>query len=610
MLYFRYFLIAVLVLVSSVGEANPPLNPNVEEPLYTSKDFITIGSAFTSGIEGPAVDLNGNLFAVNIEKSGTIAIVDIAGNAKIFATLPAGSVGNGIRFDKPGNMYIADYKAHNILVIPVGKTVAEVYAHNASFNQPNDLAIMSSGILFASDPNWSNNTGKLWRIGTDKVPVLLDGTMGTTNGIEVSQDEKRLYVGESAQRKIWRYDLNEKGEISNKTVFVSFTDFDLDGMRSDVDGNLYVSRYGKGTVAIFSPDGTLLHEVTLKGKSVSNIAFGGSDGRTCFLTMQDRKMIETFRTETPGREWMVSHVRTIPIFAKTTKETITIDGLLTECSWANANDVTFANVNIGNSKSNSDNSMKVRTLWDQDNFYVGYEVTDQKIENPSTKNIWEQDSGGLYIDPGNEKAATIDDSDGTKDFDYEFIINAVDAIGYFHASLISETLIQHKTILTPTGYTIELAIPWSQIKTTPFPYKVMGILFDNNDRDNGVATTYDWKNLIATGVYARPNLWGDISLTKLLTCDQSTGIGVSHEIEDVIVFPNPFNTSSTIKISSGITLENAVMKVYDLCGREVRTVSINNSETKIEKGNIQSGIYIYNVINDKKIIKNGKFVVK
>jgi len=306
MKYFCYLFVAVFILVSGKGEANPT-NDSVVEELYISEDFTAEG-LFTGGIEGPAVDSKGNLYAVNFQKDGTIGIIDTAGNARIFCALPAGSIGNGIRFDKLDNMYIADYTGHNILLIPAGKSEAEVYLHNASFNQPNDLAIMSNGILFASDPSWSNSKGKLWSIGTDKVAVLLDGNMGTTNGIEVSQDEKRLYVNETVQQKIWKFDLNENGEISNKTLFVSFTDdYGLDGMRCDVDGNLYVTRFGKGTIAIFSPDGILLHEVPLKGSEPSNIAFGGVDGRTCFVTMADRKMIEMFRTETPGREWMLNH---------------------------------------------------------------------------------------------------------------------------------------------------------------------------------------------------------------------------------------------------------------------------------------------------------------
>ena len=46
----------------------------------------------------------------------------------------------------------------------------------------------------------------------------------------------------------------------------------------------------------------LLHEVRLKGRKPTNVAFGGPDGRTVFVTLQDRGAIEAFRTELPGRE--------------------------------------------------------------------------------------------------------------------------------------------------------------------------------------------------------------------------------------------------------------------------------------------------------------------
>jgi gluconolactonase len=133
--------------------------------------------------------------------------------------------------------------------------------------------------------------------------TLLEDHMGTTNGIEVSPDEKKLYVNESVQRKVWVYDLYENGGISNKRLLIEFPDFGMDGMRCDVEGNLYIARYGKGVVAKVSPDGKLLKEIVLNGKKSSNIAFGGTDGKTAYVTLQDNNNIETFRVESPGREW-------------------------------------------------------------------------------------------------------------------------------------------------------------------------------------------------------------------------------------------------------------------------------------------------------------------
>jgi len=112
-----------------------------------------------------------------------------------------------------------------------------------------------------------------------------------------------LYVNESVQRKVWAYDLSGDGAISNKRLLIEFQDFGMDGMRCDVDGNLYIARHGKGTVAKVSPKGELLKEIPLMGKKPSNIAFGGPDGKTAYVTLQDHGNIETFRVETAGREW-------------------------------------------------------------------------------------------------------------------------------------------------------------------------------------------------------------------------------------------------------------------------------------------------------------------
>ena len=269
---------------------------------YQTQD-LTAENLFTGNIEGPNVDKKGNLYVVNFQKDGTIGVVSKKGKVKLFVTLPEGSTANSIMFDVNENLLLADFTGHNVLKVDKKTKAVSVYCHNDQFNQPNDLCINKKGQLFASDPNWKESTGKLWRIDTNGQSVLLAENLGTTNGIELSPDEKILYVNESVQRKIWAFDVDEKGDISNKRLLIEFTDFGFDGMKCDLEGNLYVARYGKGTIAIIEPDGELFREVELKGKNVSNITFGGKDGKTCFVTLQDRKCVETFRSEIPGKRW-------------------------------------------------------------------------------------------------------------------------------------------------------------------------------------------------------------------------------------------------------------------------------------------------------------------
>ena len=276
----------------------------MNEELFVSQEFTPV-NGFTSGIEGPACDAAGNLYAVNYERQHTIGKVTPDGTSSVFIELPTGSIGNGIRFNSEGFMFIADYTNHNVLKVDMDTRNITVHAHEPTMNQPNDLAIGANDILYASDPNWGASTGQIWRVDTDGAVTLLEADMGTTNGIEVSPDESVLYVNESAQRNVWAYDLSPAGEISNKRLLIQFPDFNMDGMRCDIEGNLYITRHGKGTVAKLSPAGEVLLEVQLTGKLCSNIAFGGPDGCTCYVTMADRGNVEVFRADLPGRSWQL-----------------------------------------------------------------------------------------------------------------------------------------------------------------------------------------------------------------------------------------------------------------------------------------------------------------
>ena len=270
------------------------------QEFYQAKD-LTAENLFTTNCEGPMVDKKGNLYVVNFQKDGTIGLVHSDGKVELYVTLPEGSTANAIQFDKKGNMLLADFSGHNILKVDSKTKKVSVFVHSELFSQPNDICINKKGQLFASDPNWKESTGKIWRIEPDGKPVLLEENMGTTNGIELSPDEKKLYVNESIQRVIWVYDVDAQGNVSNKKKFFDFNDFGMDGMKCDKAGNLLVTRYDKGVIAIISPQGKLIREVQMKGKKTSNIAFGGKDRKTCFVTLQDRKCVETFRHEISGK---------------------------------------------------------------------------------------------------------------------------------------------------------------------------------------------------------------------------------------------------------------------------------------------------------------------
>lgn len=272
------------------------------------------------GIEGPAVDRNGTLYFVHYEqtkkgapKMGKISqLKPGATQSRHFADLTGGTIGNGIRFDKDGRMYVADYPNHNVLVFEKDQTTPKVYfptngTNGLKFNQPNDLAIARDGTLYASDPNFGNNTGRIWRIARDaqgKVSgaIMTAPKMGTTNGLDLSPDDKKLYVAESNTKKVQAYRI-EGTTLVFETTIKTLPEGDPDGLRTDADGRIYVAQNGGQRITRFRPDGSETLSIKTNGAKPSNLTFGGPDGKTVFVTQVSGGFVESFRVDRPGREF-------------------------------------------------------------------------------------------------------------------------------------------------------------------------------------------------------------------------------------------------------------------------------------------------------------------
>ena len=188
-----------------------------------------------------------------------------------------------------------------------GSTEPELWFHSDEMKQPNDMTISRDGTIYASDPNWKGREGHIWRIargpdGTARGEIMpAPRAMGTTNGIDLSPDGKTLYVSESSNGEIWSYAIVGNA-LTNAKLVKAFQPDTVDGLRTDVNGRLYVARILKGTVALMKPNGAVEREIALKGKEPTNLAFGGSDGKTVFVTQRQGGYIESFRTDAEGRD--------------------------------------------------------------------------------------------------------------------------------------------------------------------------------------------------------------------------------------------------------------------------------------------------------------------
>jgi len=77
---------------------------------------------------------------------------------------------------------------------------------------------------------------------------------------------------------------------------------------------------------------------------------------------------------------------------------------------------------------------------------------------------------------------------------------------------------------------------------------------------------------------------------------------------DVLVYPNP--ASNQLFIQTGLNLANSVFNIYNLAGEIVLQQQINSKTDVINISCLISGVYIYKIEQDNKIIDTGKFVKK
>ena len=79
----------------------------------------------------------------------------------------------------------------------------------------------------------------------------------------------------------------------------------------------------------------------------------------------------------------------------------------------------------------------------------------------------------------------------------------------------------------------------------------------------------------------------------------------------VSVYPNPFNESTTFSVDKSVQLKDAEFKLFDVVGKEVRSISgINSRQFTLEKNELSAGVYFYKLSNNGREIANGKVVIK
>ncbi len=207
---------------------------------------------------------------------------------------------NGLLFTGTGDLLICEHSSRllrKVNATGIDEVLADQY-QGLRLNSPNDLALKSDGSIYFTDPPYGlsgqdNDPEKelsfngIYRYKKGEL-YLIDSSMVRPNGIAFSPDERTLYVTQSEIDHKWmKFSLDEEGKATGKELFYDANKLDgpgtPDGLKVDAKGYLFCS--GPGGIVIFSPDGKHLGTV-LTPEVSTNCAFGGTDGKTLFITAQ------------------------------------------------------------------------------------------------------------------------------------------------------------------------------------------------------------------------------------------------------------------------------------------------------------------------------------
>lgn len=273
-------------------------------------------AALVCFFEGPAVDAEGNVFFSDIV-SNRILKMNAKGEISDFRSDSGRANGNA--FDAQGRLVTCEGSGLG----PGGRrrvvrtdmktgetTVLTERYEGKRYNSPNDVCVDGKGRIWFTDPRYGDRSDReldsegIYRIDAEGRVARAIGNRAVQkpNGIAVAPDGNTLYVADSndevgGNRKIWAFQLSAEGEPSNRRLLYDFEQGrGGDGIRTDMQGNVWIAAGiqkprppGEVTdipagIYVVNPQGKLLGRIPIPEDYVTNLAFGGPDRKTLYVT--------------------------------------------------------------------------------------------------------------------------------------------------------------------------------------------------------------------------------------------------------------------------------------------------------------------------------------
>ena len=153
----------------------------------------------------------------------------------------------------------------------------------------NDLVFDAEGNLYFTDQGQSglhDPSGRLYRLRPDGRLDLLLANVPSPNGVALSPDGRVLYLAVTRGNCVWRVPLLPDGSVAKVgQFFTSYGPSGPDGLAVDDQGRLLVANPGLGLVWVLNHRAEPVQVLRgVPGSSLTNLAFGGADRRTLYVT--------------------------------------------------------------------------------------------------------------------------------------------------------------------------------------------------------------------------------------------------------------------------------------------------------------------------------------
>jgi hypothetical protein len=258
---------------------------------------------------------------------------------------------------------------------------------------------------------------------------------------------------------------------------------------------------------------------------------------------------------------------------------ISVNGNLNESAWIVTR--TFSKTIVGS----PNNTATFGVLWDNTNLYIGARILDANLHSDSP-DPWEDDAVEVYIDANNNKLTTYDGRDNQviKNYNKSTVFTKFAIAG-----------LQHAWAAVSGGYTIELAIPWSQLGiAAPVQGTTLGFDIGYNDDDNagGREGQAVWNGTVNN--YQNTSAFGSLVLNNGTGARMATEEKEEGSFDVVVIAPNPA-VDGYIKILVPGNKGVVPFRIFDIHGKVILEDEIDGSEKIIDVSGRIPGLYFVKV---------------